>query len=504
MGLYEDIQKSIKIALEWLKGQQNADGSWGKSPDPLQPYLYSIGVTGLALLKFEINAVEMGLSPFDDRYIYKDVVVRGLRYLFDHAQYESSIGKIYFRDSIPGVSNIYQVNYSTGIALAAICANAQPDTIVNSINSFVNGKKYKDVAQSVVDYLTYSQEDNGGWGYFKGYKCPDNSVTGYTVLGLDFAKSEQFNYKCTVPESLKTKLKNWISIIQAESGGSKYTPDPDCTMTKIAVNILKTGNLLEEMKFCDYSLGDTRVQKAMTYIADNWNAISCVNDCAGWNGNPAEYQATFTTMKGLSEYDVKTIVSSTGITIYWFEEMARVIVDQQNADGSWNFTGEDNTKYNATPILSTAWAVLKIERAIPLQCNGTLSISKESCKCIACLGENIPYTIKLKNKGPGNSYNILVREEIPSGVYVNSTKVTRGEIMNYNDYIIWSIPELDAGETEYAMIIMVATENVCINNNRYITNTCEVTSCAGTTINNIRDTAITFIDCFGCECCKKK
>ena len=498
MSLYDDIQISIKKALEWLKIQQNLDGSWGQSSDPKKQYTIQVGVTGLVLLKFETYALEIGFpSPFDERYIYKDVVEKGLNYLFKQAKQD--LNGIFFQDIKD--PELYHINYSTGIALAAICANAQPDKIVTSSNSVVNGKTYKQVAQSIVDYLSWSQNDQyGGWSYYKEHNCPDNSNTGYVVLGLDFAKSKQYKFMCNVNSNVTDKLKYWISIIQNVDGGSKYSPCGG----PVVVNILKTGNLLEEMYFCGYPLEDTRVQKAMTYIANNWDAPFCASFCAGWNGNPADYQGEFTTMKGLSEYDVKTIVSSSGQSINWFEEMAAVIVDQQNADGSWNFSGQDTSVISSQPILSTAWAVLKLERAIPTECNGNLVISKEGCKCIACIGEKIPYTIKLENTGPGNCYNIIVTDIIPLGAYVNSVKVSRGNVLETNGQVIWSIPELDAGEAVTAMIVIVATENVCFNNGGNIINICEVTSCSGITVKNVNDTVITYIDCFSCDCCKKK
>ena len=496
--LYKAIQQSTKKALEWLAKQQNSDGSWGQSPNPNEQYTIQVGVTGLVLIKFETYALEIGLpSPFDERYIYKDVVEKGLNYLFKQAKQDAN--GIFFQDiKDPG---LYHINYSTGIALAAICANAQPYKIVISSNSVVNGKTYKQVAQSIVDYLSWSQNDTyGGWSYYKEHNCPDNSNTGYVVLGLDFAKSKQYKFMCNINSMVIDKLKYWISIIQNSDGGSKYSPCGG----PVVVNILKTGNLLEEMYFCEYPLEDTRVQKAMTYIANNWDAPFCASFCAGWKGNPADYQGEFTTMKGLSVYDVKTIVSSLGQSINWFEEMATVIVEQQNADGSWNFSGQDTSVISSQPILSTAWAVLKIERVIPTQCNGTLEISKESCKCIACIGEKIPYTIKLKNTGPGTSYNIIVNDIVPAGVYVVSMQVSRGNIFESNGVIIWSIPELRPRESAVASIVEVATEKVCFESKGAIINRCEVTSCGGVEVTNLSDTAIASIECFGCNCCKRK
>ena len=53
-----------------------------------------------------------------------------------------------------------------------------------------------DIAQDVVDYLAYGQRDSGvnkgGWTYTANsqtlHNKPDNSITGYAVMGLSFAE----------------------------------------------------------------------------------------------------------------------------------------------------------------------------------------------------------------------------------------------------------------------------------------------------------------------------
>lgn len=332
-----EIETAITNGLVWLVQQQNADGSWGSEGT------YPIGRTGLVLLKLEAYALQLGYNtPFVDEYIYKSNVENGLEYLFKNAVKDAN-DNIYFVE-------LGKICYQTGIALAAICANADPTHNVGNVgNPVVDGKTYKEVANSMVAYLALAQNANGGWAYepFTG-DIPDNSVSGYVVLGLEIASVAKYKFNCVIPASIKTGLNNWISYIQNDNGGSGYQNKFDW------VNILKTGNLIQEMRLYGDSVSEARVQKAIQYIADNWNDL---NTDPGWRGDPASYQATFTTMKGLSGYGIQTI----GADIDWYADVSNVIVSQQLPDGSWPHTMWD---YDVQPILSTTWALLTLEKDI--------------------------------------------------------------------------------------------------------------------------------------------
>ncbi len=96
------INTAIDKGVIWLAAQQNADGSWGN--------YFPTGETGLALLKMEDRAIELGMSPFDASYVYKSNVEKGLQYLFDHVNADGSIN-----------SEGYEHVYTTSIGLMAIC-----------------------------------------------------------------------------------------------------------------------------------------------------------------------------------------------------------------------------------------------------------------------------------------------------------------------------------------------------------------------------------------------
>jgi hypothetical protein len=183
----EEIEAAIVSGLAWLAGQQNEDGSWGYYPYGCDRVAY----TGLAVLKFETRAIELGLDPMGEDYQYADLVSDGLAYILDNA-HDISVGVqpagdpdtngngigTYFDQSECGS---HHEIYNTGIAMMAIAASGHPEL-------------YAGTLQDAVDYMAWAQADDfcglhrGGWRYQPDCNS-DNSNSGYVTLGLGFAEA---------------------------------------------------------------------------------------------------------------------------------------------------------------------------------------------------------------------------------------------------------------------------------------------------------------------------
>jgi hypothetical protein len=377
---------AIEDGIAWLAGNQEIDGSW--------PAFYEdVATTGLAVLKLETYAYEAGYeSPFDLAYPYHQNVIDGLNYLFgptvmlteslstqDHtAGATGTIDDPDFLDDDIGVyahGHSYPFDvYDTGIVLSAISASGTPVRTVNLAGSNVDGWKYSEVAQDMVDWLAYAQADlgvgQGGWEYkatdngagktpqdpdaVSPYG-PDNSNSGYAVLGLAYAQE----FGSTVPQWVKIELNAYIDNIQdhvggdANDGGSWYT----AYSTVIGTNILKTGNLIFEMALVGDIETTPRVVDALDYLVRHWGDASGPNSPPGWDGTPAQYQAMFCAMKGLEYIGIDTFDG-----IDWYQDFAAKIVDQQEDDGSWLYS---SGRGNLNPTILTAWALLVLEKAAP-------------------------------------------------------------------------------------------------------------------------------------------
>jgi len=373
----EEVKDAIDSGVAWLLAQQDVDpdspgyGSWG--------HLEPVAVTAFAVKKLEHHAVDtkwgLGLdSPFDAPYAAQ--LQAGLDFLFANATViaidtQTHDGTIDDPDTDGDGKGVYfgigiwNRTYTTGIALMAIAESTTPDRVVDVPGSEVDGWTYEEVAQDTVDYLAWGQTDSGngrgGWDYQENSPSnqSDQSNTGYAVLGLQYAEaSPPEGFALTIPPFVKTELEIWVDYIQEPDGGSDY-------YAWDISNILRTGNLLKELAFIGATETDARVQNALGYLHLNWDELG-EPGWRGWSGGVANYQATYTTMKGLTSLNIHEFGDP---PIDWQADFETVLVEQQNTEdpddplyGSWprmTFWDVD------PPILSTLWALLTLQKVAP-------------------------------------------------------------------------------------------------------------------------------------------
>ena len=358
------IAEAIADGVEWLAAQQNPDGSWGTR--------YALAKTALALLKLETHAMDPNAfdppfdSPLDPEYPYHTHVEKGLDFLFANADTEDidpqlagdpdgdgdGIGVFFDKQ---GDDDYYPI-YNTGIVMMAIAASLAPDRVIDVSGSELNAWTYKQVLQDAVDYIAWAQTD---WGYGKGGwnygpmddmgPRSDQSNSGWVTLGLMYAENKPF--EVPIPGFVRSELDYWIDYTQddvdgdSDDGGSHYS-DLD------GANILRTGNLLQQMAFRGDTPATPRVQDAIDYLVRHWDSYYG----PGWRECPTCYQATYTTMKGLETFGIESIDS-----IDWFQDFVDAILAEQTTDGGWPISCHDKGER----ILSTEWALLTLQKAIP-------------------------------------------------------------------------------------------------------------------------------------------
>lgn len=383
--LEEDIEESVVHGLEWLSDRQLADGSFGGS---YGGSCDKVGVTGLVVTKFEDRAHDLNLDPLSSDYEYAEVVQAGLDYIVSQAETIAigaqpagdpdgdgdGVGVFWDR----GCGSGHEI-YNTGIALMALSTSQHPEL-------------YGDLVQDAVDFMAWAQEDEacgvhrGGWRYSPNQCSSDNSTSGYATLGLGFAR---LNFGMDAPQFVYDELELWIGLIQdpvdgdPDDGGSYYEP----TWTGW-VNILKTGNLLYEMGLVGDNAGTPRVQDAVGYIERTWTNT---DPNVGWIGHR---QAMFTMMKGLESLGIEYLdLDGGGIADdEWFPVVAQHLIDTQNGDGSWPHD------YWGDQTVSTAWALLTLEKAVPTfeipvpvdikptSCRNPLNVKNNGVLPVAVLG----------------------------------------------------------------------------------------------------------------------
>jgi hypothetical protein len=390
----EEVRAAIEEGVAWLAQQQNADGSWPHFEGNVPP----CAVTALAVKKLEHHAVDpkwgLGLpSPFDNAYSYKGNVEKGLTWLFDNCAHIMPIEPQPAGDPDSdgddiGVYFEFRRTYSTAIALMAICEAVELDRVVGS--GPLAGWTYEQVARDTMDYLAFGQNDanweRGGWGYYDNQDpgWSDNSNTGYVALGLGFAEAAPpKGCRFTIPQFVKEELNIWIDYIQNKTGAGWYT-DPlggsGYTHPEQWVNILKTGNLLQQMALVGDTATGGRVQNALGYMCRHWYDPNPDQGWSGGRGGTASYQATFTAMKGFTSLGIHEICDP---PIDWQADFETELLVEQNEDGSWPYTNWDRCQFPpgnpaCPPILSTTWALLTLQKVAPPP-NVPVDIKPQSC-----------------------------------------------------------------------------------------------------------------------------
>jgi hypothetical protein len=405
----EEIEDTIKEGVAWLAGQQNEDGSWG------QWEWNRTAITGMVLVKLQERAGELDFeSPFDPDYEYSDEIIKGWKYVFtmtrtlkqalslqDHTVLPGS-GTIDNPDTNGNGYGVYfgpgQINYNTGICLMALAASGTPNR-PNDGGLDLNGDgsfdTFGEIAQDTVDWMAFAQSDGGpqegGWSYGpcdNGNCWADQSNSGYSVLGLAYGEL----FGCTVPDWVAAELNVWVSNIQRADGGSDYDG------TWGSSNLLRTGNLIFQMKFCGDAPSTPRFQSALAYIEAHWRDAN-FDPGWGYSTNPANYQAMYCLMKGLG-YSGIELIDTDGDGVRddsWLkqepsaappQDFSSVIVQQ---GPPWQ-----DPYYTGDPIMGTAWALLTLEFVFP-------DIIPPVVECVEAVnphGNNVPGG-KANGKGQG-------------------------------------------------------------------------------------------------------
>jgi hypothetical protein len=391
-----EIDEAVEHGVAWLAAQQNSSTGYWKDGSSLA------GATGLALVKLQERAFELGYTPFDPYYPYKDNVEKGLAYLFSQMSIMSISTQPAGNPDTDGDGIGVYVNtsvYETGIAMMAIAASRAPDRVVNSPGSPVNGWTYKEVLQDMVDYMAFGQCDSGngrgGWRYSPNSGA-DNSCSGYAASGLGYAESPRYGFNCAIPQFVKDELKIWIDYIQTDGdsndGGSGYT------VPNNMVNTLKTGNLIFQMTLAGISSEDPNMQRALAYIGRKWNESS---QDPGW-GNPAyggtpHCQVMYCAANGLWYSGINDVNQRD-----WYANFADAIVNRQQTGGNW-----PNDPYGGT-VLATEWALLTLEMVTSGPLHDPVILEKvDDVNGGDCVwpGREITYTIDYNYPvGPSHQY----------------------------------------------------------------------------------------------------
>jgi hypothetical protein len=194
-----ECEAAVSASLEWLKGKQNADGSWGRGN--------KAAMTGLALLCY-LGRCETPESPF-----YGDNVMKGIMYLIE-------LGK---KNPHGIFSDNWMANkggagtYEHGIATYAL---GEMYTLARLGSKPLPGMR--EAFEKGVKVIIDNQSDRGAWGYggdviVYNKKAADLSVVGWQFQAIKAAKNTSL--KIEGLESCIKKMCDYLETMQTKDGG---------------------------------------------------------------------------------------------------------------------------------------------------------------------------------------------------------------------------------------------------------------------------------------------
>jgi len=193
-----ECEAAVSASLEWLKGKQNPDGSWGRNN--------KCAMTGLALLCY-LGRCETPESPF-----YGDNVMKGILFLLE-AQKKNKLKM--FSQADKGNAPVYE----HGIATYAL---GEMYTLARLGSKSLPGMR--EAFETGVKIILEGQQDSGSWvydtetgGYAAGKSREDLSVAGWQFQALKAAKNTSL--KIDGLHSAITKMTKYFEDKQTKDGG---------------------------------------------------------------------------------------------------------------------------------------------------------------------------------------------------------------------------------------------------------------------------------------------
>lgn len=274
-------EQAVMKALEWLRVNQKADGSWGDES--------SSAMTGLALLCF------LGHGETNESQQYGLTVSKGIQWIIDNGT------KFQGHLNMAKDFNYQQAVYEHAIATYAL----------GEYFSMTKDERASELLKQAVGYVVDGQNAAGGWMY-KYDKAAGNdlSVGGWQIQALKAAHLTGLN----IPEVDKTldKAIECIEKMKGAKGGYGYR-GPEDRYTLSGVGVL-----------CRlfWDADKSRVARGMDFIMDTTKA------------NPLKYKVNGN-LYAWYYHTQAALMFGGDVWSRWNGWFQDEVVGNQNSDGSW-------------------------------------------------------------------------------------------------------------------------------------------------------------------------
>lgn len=348
-------QALVAKGLDYLKTQQQPDGSWEKMGEPP-------AVTALVLKAFMGDPQHDADEPF---------LEKGFDKLLSHQKPNGGI----FDDML--------ANYNTAIAISALAASHEGEyqpQLAKAL-AYLRKLQWTDSIDKATDIESKSVAKDdpryGGFGYGKRER-PDGSNMQIALDALHDAgvKSDDPAYAAAVAfasrlqNSSETNDQKWAGndggfiYTDADGGNSPagdYTGPNGEPMHHSYGSMTYAG--LKSMIYAGLSKDDPRVKAAWGWITRNWTFDENPGLKQGQNNTPESglFYYFHTAARALHAYGEPVVTDAQGNKHDWRIELINKIGSLQKPDGSW--VGDAKWMEN-NPTIVTSFAVLSLQEAM--------------------------------------------------------------------------------------------------------------------------------------------
>lgn len=350
-----ELQKLTAIidGLDNLVATQQPGGYWNYGG-------YEQASTGAAVLAFmsqKNNWEKLGSHTAT----YQATVDKAVAYLLATA----STGSVSTRnDGIPicpngafsctdiGWYGAGESSYTTGLVASGLATYATGKaSVIATTTGPLAGLTWGQIAQGITNLWSAYQSTAvnpgaplvGGWRYIFGAYDSDMSTTQWGIISLIYDES----LGAITPAIVKTDLAKWLAFAQDPISGAGCYQGPGSGYCEQA----NTGGLLLGLKYVGKLISDPAVQKALTYLNNNWPQ-DANNTFFGNFGQPYAMWGVYKGLDvniGVKDNTFITNLKTTcgapanlpgnpsgSVPCNWWEDYNESLVNSQNADGSWN------------------------------------------------------------------------------------------------------------------------------------------------------------------------
>ena len=290
------VEAAVDRGLEYLAAKQDTGGSWQHGMSQ-QP---NTGVNALCLLAF------MGRGHVPGRGPYAATVGRALDAMIESQQPDGLV--------VRAGGNSHGPMYEHALATLALI----------EASGWRTDEAMRDTCRKAVAVIVAAQNNEGGWRYQPRPQDADLSVTVMQVVALRAAQSARFE----VPQKTLDEAAKYIKRCAKPEGGFAYQPGQGVKNAQSAAGALSLqllGKALESLQSRDY-----RPQMDEYFHYMNYYAMQ------------AHFQA------GEEQWAL------------WSPRVRGLLLESQNADGSWPGWGEERINGPAKNY-STAMGAITLE-----------------------------------------------------------------------------------------------------------------------------------------------